>query len=101
MSVEVLGWAQLKGLTLSRSSSVPVRCGLACREQMSRVQGKLDTLSRENELLKEGRAQDPGRPPPAACEDPLAEQVQACSPVQGTVGRLAQHREPEHTWQQA
>ena len=42
---------------------------------MSRVQGELDVLSRENELLKEKRQQEPCRPPPLACDDPLAEQV--------------------------
>ena len=47
----------------------------AYREQMSRVQGELDVLSRENELLKEKRQQEPCRPPPLACDDPLAEQV--------------------------
>ena len=42
---------------------------------MSRVQGELDVLSRENELLKEKNEQEPCRPPPLACDDPLAEQV--------------------------
>ena len=50
-------------------------CWAACREQMNRVQGELDVLSRENELLKENRLQEPCRPPPPACDDPLAEQV--------------------------
>ena len=42
---------------------------------MNRVQGELDVLSRENEVLREKRVQDPCTPPPLACHDPLAEQV--------------------------
>jgi len=42
---------------------------------MNKVQEELNSLSRENELLKESREQDPFRPPPIASEDPLAEQV--------------------------
>ena len=42
---------------------------------MSKAQEELNSLSRENELLKESREQDPFRPPPVPSEDPLAEQV--------------------------
>jgi len=42
---------------------------------MNKVQEELNSVSRENELLKESREQDPFRPPPIASEDPLAEQV--------------------------
>lgn len=65
-------------------------CWAACREQMNRVQGKLDVLSRENELLKESRSQESYRPPPPACDDPLAEQVMSRLHIHALTAKTAQ-----------